>query len=110
MNKNKLNSEYGKFVSGIINKDSGTTIIYNFKEVVDYIREKDRDIEHYKFLYDSLETKLSIILNDVQDIIDLGFDYDGFNKEEDLKGLIDELVSRARNIRHIIKDGLWMKD
>lgn len=28
-------------------------------------------------------------------IIDLGYDYDGFNKEEDLKGLIDELVRYA---------------
>lgn len=28
-------------------------------------------------------------------IIDIGYDYDGFSKEEDLKGLIDELVKYA---------------
>ena len=28
-------------------------------------------------------------------IVDLGFDYDGFSKVEDLKGLIDELVRLA---------------
>lgn len=31
-----------------------------------------------------------------QAIINLGFDYDGFNTVESLKGLIDELVSYAQ--------------
>ena len=29
-------------------------------------------------------------------IIDLGFDYDGYEESKDLKGLIDELVSIAK--------------
>ena len=31
----------------------------------------------------------------MQNIRDLGFDYDGFNNVKDLKGLIDELVDLA---------------
>lgn len=35
-------------------------------------------------------------------IIDIGFDYDGFESSEDLKGIIDELVGYARDgLKHL---------
>lgn len=42
-----------------------------------------------------LERKIKIKDNYFQLIIDLGFDYDGFNDSEKLKLLIDELVRYA---------------
>jgi len=40
--------------------------------------------------YDAMQQQL-------QQIIDIGFDYDGYHSTEDLKQLIDELVDMARN-------------
>lgn len=43
-----------------------------------------------------LERQVKIKDKYCQLIIDLGFDYDGFNTVDNLKGLIDELVSYAQ--------------
>lgn len=43
-----------------------------------------------------LERQIKIKDKYCQLIINLGFDYDGFNTVDSLKGLIDELVSYAR--------------
>lgn len=43
-----------------------------------------------------LERQVKIKDKYCQLIIDLGFDYDGFNTVDSLKGLIDELVSYAQ--------------
>lgn len=42
-------------------------------------------------------------LDKVQLIIDYGFDYDGFESPESLKGLIDMLVDYARDAKQILK-------
>ena len=42
-------------------------------------------------------------LDKVQYIIDYGFDYDGFESPESLKGLIDILVDYARDTKRILK-------
>ncbi len=42
------------------------------------------------------ETKYNNMREVLQHIIDLGFDYDGWHKAEDLKSLIDDLVELAR--------------
>ena len=39
-----------------------------------------------------------------QYIIDYGFDYDGFNDVENLKGLIDMMVDYARQVRRTLND------
>ena len=39
-----------------------------------------------------------------QYIIDYGFDYDGFNDVENLKGLIDMLVDYAEQVKQILGD------
>lgn len=43
-----------------------------------------------------LERQIKIKDKYCQLIIDLGFDYDGFNTVDSLKGLVDELVSYAQ--------------
>lgn len=42
-----------------------------------------------------MERQVDIMKKYFQLIIDLGYDYDGFNESEDLKKLIDELVRYA---------------
>ena len=42
-------------------------------------------------------------LEPIQRIIDYGFDYDGFNKVDSLKGLIDMLVEYAIDAKDILK-------
>ena len=42
-----------------------------------------------------LSNRIEKAINKIQYIRDLGFDYDGFNNVEDLKGLIDDLVDLA---------------
>lgn len=42
-------------------------------------------------------------LGPVQRIIDYGFDYDGLNKVDSLKGLIDMLVEYAIEAKDILK-------
>jgi len=41
--------------------------------------------------------KYDAMCQQLQQIIDIGFDYDGYKSPQDLKGLIDELVDMARN-------------
>ena len=54
-----------------------------------------------------LERKIDIMQQYLQLIIDLGYDYDGLNYENDLKGLIDEMcrfakLGRACNTSEVI--------
>lgn len=42
------------------------------------------------------ETKYNNMRESIQLLIDIGFDYDGFHKSEDLKVVIDDLVELAR--------------
>ena len=44
-------------------------------------------------------------LMEIQYIIDYGFDYDGFNTVESLKGLIDMMVDYAINAKKILEGG-----
>ena len=45
-----------------------------------------------------LQRLIKIKNNYAQLIVDVGFDYDGFNDRDDLKDLIDELVNYAKDI------------
>ena len=65
------------------------------KILIRYLKEKDKEIEQLNNIIDGLEKEIKIMEKYFELIIDLGYDYDGFNKEEDLKGLIDELVRYA---------------
>ena len=58
----------------------------------------------------NLEDKIEKALEKIQLIIDLGFDYDGLNKVESLKDLIDELVAYARESKTILEgETKWEK-
>lgn len=50
--------------------------------------------------------KLRQVFENLTMIIDLGFDYDGFEKSEDLKELIDELVACARKAKFGLREYL----
>lgn len=52
---------------------------------------------------DELNYRIDKAINKVQYIIDYGFDYDGFNQVDSLKGLIDMLVDYARQTKKILK-------
>lgn len=58
--------------------------------------------EHYanEIIYKSRNEKA---IDKIQYIIDYGFDYDGFNTVESLKGLIDMLVDYARQSKDILQ-------
>lgn len=60
-------------------------------------------IEQLALENQELKDRIDKALDKIQLLIDIGFDYDGFNKADSLKGLIDELVSYARDSRGILK-------
>ena len=43
-------------------------------------------------------------------ILAIGFDYDGYNKAEDLKDIIDELVAYSIYARELLREGKYFKD
>lgn len=59
--------------------------------------------EYYRTYINKDKRKIEEALNKLQYIIDYGFDYDGFNTVESLKGLIDMLVDYAVQTKHILK-------
>ena len=67
--------------------------ILNDKEMLG-LKEQNRK---YKEIIDKVIDKLQLL-------IDIGFDYDGFNQVNSLKTLIDELVGYAKESRNILKE------
>ena len=59
----------------------------------------------YREIIKEQQDKIDEALNKIQYIIDYGFDYDGFNTTESLKGLIDMLVDYARQSKDILNGG-----
>lgn len=60
-------------------------------------------LNHYKTLYNVLKDRKDKAIEKLILLIDIGFDYDGYNDVENLKRLIDELVSYARESRKILE-------
>lgn len=60
-------------------------------------------LNHYKKLYNVLKDRNDKAIEKLTLLIDIGFDYDGYNNIENLKRLIDELVSYARESRKILE-------
>jgi hypothetical protein len=50
------------------------------------------------------QKKIDKVRDKIQYIIDYGFDYDGFNTVESLKGLIDMLVDYAKQSKDILNE------
>lgn len=53
---------------------------------------------------EELQQKIDKAISINQYIIDYGFDYDGLNTIESLKGLIDMLVDYAKQVKEILGD------
>lgn len=64
-----------------------------------------RSEEYYESLKDKVH-ELSLKINDIKKIaeliVNIGFDYDGYNDSDNLKKIIDELVGYANDILKII--------
>lgn len=74
------------------------------EELVSICIARDNKINSLKQENKQLKDKIDKATNKNQYIIDYGFDYDGFNKVESLKGLIDMLVDYAVQVKHILGD------
>lgn len=77
-------------------------IEYALKYFIDRTNQLERDLEHYKEAYENrvnefikVDRELKIKNEYFQLIHDIGYDYDGCNKVESLKELIDELIDLA---------------
>jgi len=55
--------------------------------------------------YEDYKSRCKKASDKIQYIIDYGFDYDGFNTVESLKGLIDMLVDYAKESKDILQNG-----
>ena len=86
-NDNQMATMKIKWGGGLTSKDKNKyKQNTNNKMLLDYI--------------DKLERQIQIKDNYLDTIIGLGADYDGFNKAESLKELIDDLVDRANKAYH----------
>lgn len=73
-----------------------------------YKQGRNKQLDNVNFLAkscDDLQERIDKAINTIQYIIDYGFDYDGLNTVESLKGLIDMLVDYARQSKDILKGG-----
>ena len=69
----------------------------------DYITNLQESESYYYGQYKDYKQRNDKAIDKIQYIIDYGFDYDGFNTVESLKGLIDMLVDYARQSKDILK-------
>ncbi len=78
----------------------------NYELLMEYNKILQLEVEklnHYKTLYNVLKDRKDKAIEKLTLLIDIGFDYDGYNNIENLKRLIDELVSYARESRKILE-------
>lgn len=83
-------------------KTKGIFHIVRYNKFWDYINTLEQDNQMYAQLKDEYEEEIEQLTNQIiimekylELIHDLGYDYDGFNYEKDLKGLIDEMCRYA---------------
>lgn len=85
----------------------------DIKEIIEAVRDSYNETmpqKEFNCYVDMLENCIKYLqeridkaINKMQYIRDLGFDYDGFNNADDLKGLIDTLVDLAEQSIDILK-------
>ena len=73
-----------------------TELIKENNRLNEQLQQANDTLDTYNELIDNLNKKIDIMERYFELIIDLGFDYDGLSKSDDLKTLIDELVHYAR--------------
>lgn len=78
-------------------------------QILDYVDTMEHLLELYNYITnlqnenEDYKSRVEKTLDKIQYIIDYGFDYDGLNNVEDLKGLIDMLVNYARESKDILR-------
>ena len=77
--------------------------MYRIHKLEEKIHNQDLLVGSLRQENQQLKEIINEAINKVQYIIDYGFDYDGFNKVDRLKGLIDMLVDYARQTKKILK-------
>ena len=70
----------------------------------EYETELDENLKLSEWLVKK-QKRIEKARDKIQYIIDYGFDYDGFNTVESLKGLIDMLVDYAKQSKDILNGG-----
>lgn len=88
-------------------KTKGIFNITEYDKFWNYITNLEQDNQMYAQLKDTNEEIITIMEKYFELIYDLGFDYDGFNYEKDLKGLIDGMcrfasLGRVANTSEVI--------
>lgn len=74
----------------------------NVEKIIMTKEDYDRQVEQMLLEKLEAEQRIEKAINKVQDIIDIGFDYDGYSDVKNLKILIDELVDLARETKNIL--------
>lgn len=87
--------------------EGATDIVYNLQQENQRLKEIEKEHQRIngelRVENQELKDRIDKALEKIQLLIDIGFDYDGFNKADSLKTLIDELVNFARDSRTILK-------
>lgn len=91
----KIEERFNRVLAGL--SHTGYTTEIEKCEARIFIEELYRQNQKYKEVIDKVIDKLQLL-------IDIGFDYDGFNQVNSLKTLIDELVGYAKESRNILKE------
>ena len=86
----------------IINSYRATQLVRN-KYLIELSNGVFVDIHEVVRKNKEAQERIRMALDKIQLLIDVGFDYDGYNDVESLKMIIDELVNYARDIRAILK-------
>ena len=86
----------------IINSYRATQLVRN-KYLIELSNGVFVDIHEVVRKNKEAQERIRMALDKIQLLIDIGFDYDGYNDVESLKMIIDELVSYARDSRTILK-------
>ena len=86
----------------IINSYRATQLVRN-KYLIELSNGVFVDIHEVVRKNKEAQERIRMALDKIQLLIDIGFDYDGYNDVESLKMIIDELVSYARDSRAILK-------
>lgn len=77
-------------------EDKTNKLEQDLKTTILIANKRQETIQYYEKIVNEIITKVKLI-------VDLGFDYDGFNDTENLKKLIDGLVKSASDIIDILK-------
>ena len=73
------------------------------ERVKEYQESYKKELDYWRIQFSNKEDRIDKAVEEIQYIIDYGFDYDGFNNVKDLKGLIDMLVDYARKSKNILQ-------